>query len=54
MLPLLANTMRTNTKEKIELHSFPSYYIAFGKNRTAVGFCWFFFVVVVITDIVCF
>lgn len=36
MLPLLANTMRTNTKEQIKLHSFPSYYISFAKNKNAV------------------
>lgn len=40
MLPLLANTVRTNTKEKIKLHSFLSYYISFAKNKTAVGFFW--------------
>jgi len=36
MLPLLANTIRTNTKEQIKLHSFPSYYTTFVKNRNAV------------------
>lgn len=36
MLPLLANTMWTNTKEQIKLQSFPSYYVSFAKNKNAV------------------
>lgn len=43
MLPLLANTMRANTKEKIKLRSFPSYYISFTKKKTAVGFCYYIY-----------
>lgn len=36
MLLLLANTVRTNTKEQIKLHSFPSRCVSFAKNKNIV------------------